>query len=170
MMQTTKMLPFFLGLTMSLFQLHFSMPARAQGNTATVTGSGKITEPNGTIDSFSFGAIRDSDGSVSGQMQFVRHPDGVGLDIRAHFDITCLVIQGNEATIIGSTKTSNIPGVPEGFPVFFSVQDNGEGNDDLPDQMSGPFVFDADDDQSCRFIILPRLPVEKGNIQVRVDE
>ncbi len=47
-------------------------------------------------------------------------------DLQFQARVTCLRVEGNEATIGGVITKSNFPTIPEGGGIVFYVQDNGE--------------------------------------------
>ena len=125
-----------------------------------VTGSGHFTR-GGQLRTFSFSAVKRADGTVTGEWQ--RFARAIGA--KAHGDVTCFTIDGNQAWLGGVVeRTTTIPG-----EVRWTVIDNGEGANSAPDQISlqgvggGPGSADA----SCA-AQLPRtmFDIEKGNIQI----
>ena len=57
--------------------------------------------------------------------------------MRAHANLNCLRVDGNEAFITGVlTQVDGVEGNFIGDEVWFHVKDNGEGRGDPPDQIS----------------------------------
>jgi hypothetical protein len=100
---------------------------RATGGGTTVEGGKKST--------FVFNAIKLPNGSVQGHLVYqVRCCDTI-----IQMDIDCLKIVGNKAIMSGVVK--KVGGNPPfyvfvGAQAVFQVQDNGEGGDAPPDQIS----------------------------------
>ena len=90
-----------------------------------------------------------------------------GLKAKAHIDVDCLVIVGNQAWFSGPAKRFVLGGVeqPPGLYLVFRVQDNGEGVNAPPDlgspAFSGPPMACA---LRTPFVMTP---TANGNIQVR---
>ena len=134
--------------------------ARANGN-PSASGHANLTI-NGGLQTDSFSAIQHRNGSVGGQMTL----DSRAQDVIIQGDVTCLVINGNEA-IIGGTITHVTPNSDPswfylvGQPFVLRVVDNGEGANDPVDLVSDVSILDC---SSGPFLAL--LPTEAGNINV----
>lgn len=137
------------------------------GRLPPVNGQGTILYyapeyPEGVKRHFSMHAGLMPDGSVRGNG--VLHFIGGERDIK--FDITCMHIEGNRATLSGVITYSSVPEY-EGTYCYFSVQDNGEGKNEVPDQISLLYVslpFPV----NCAYIFSYELyEIESGNIQVK---
>lgn len=145
-----------------------SAPAAPNPVVAWATGSGHMVRPDGTFRSFSFTATERADGSVKGQAQL----NSRSFDVRVHFDIDCLRVDGNTAYMSG--RITHVDNPAEGFVGElnrWAVQDNGEGSKAQPDLVSSipanPGNADPKtcaDDNSDR--PLNRI-VQRGNVQIR---
>lgn len=113
---------------------------------------------------FSFNALRHSDGEVTGTLVYIfRDFDA---DFQVHLNLDCLIIEGNRAKLSGliTRISANFP-----LPPFISVgsrgslqvEDNGTGNADLPDKYSDVHFFRA----TCADENDPYIPLD-GNIVV----
>lgn len=146
--------------------------AYAHRGNQSATGHGNLTV-GGALRTFSFNAIRQKDGEVSGQFQLKSRAS----DVIIHGEVTCLLAiarpwQG--AAFMGGVVTAvhgDAPGFFPGRPVAFSAFDNGEGSNDPPDAMTlvvatTPEVVA----RQCAFGLRiggGAVPIEDGNIQVR---
>ncbi len=135
--------------------------AWATGN-PSASGHANLTI-NGGLQTYSFNAIQNRNGSVSGQLTL----DSRGQDVIIQGDVTCLVINGNEA-IIGGIITHVTPNSDPswfyllGQPFVLRVVDNGEGAPDPVD-----LVSDVNAPLDCGSgSLLGLLPIEAGNINV----
>lgn len=130
----------------------------------SVTGSGHFTDVRGDaqLRTFSFNAVKRADGTVTGEWQRLNR----SLDAKAHGDVTCFTIAGNQAWLGGVVeRTTTVPG-----GVFWTVVDNGEGANSPPDQISLQLVGRSQEDVDLFCDIqLPRpvVDIEAGNIKVR---
>ncbi len=127
----------------------------------SVSGSGHITS-GGELRTFSFNARKRADGSVTGEWQ--RNTRSIGA--KAHGDVTCFTIVGNQAWLGGVVeRTTTIPG-----EVAWTVVDNSEGANSAADQISLQSVGGAPGFAAAFCASRPALaliPIEKGNIQVK---
>jgi hypothetical protein len=145
----------------------------------SASGHGSLrTDPteNSMQRQFSFNARRLADGTVTGHAVLV-NPLFTGENDRSpyqlHVDISCMRVVGNIAIMGGMTTRTNDPSLFDA--VFFSVQDNGEGNGALRDRISRVFFWDDDptttgDPQACLLTAPTDFlleEIENGNIQVR---
>ncbi len=127
----------------------------------SVTGSGHFTQ-GGQLRTFSFSAVKRADGTVTGEWQ--RFARAIGA--KAHGDVTCFSIAGNQAWLGGVVeRTTTIPG-----EVGWTVVDNGQGANSPADQISLQNVGGAPGfadtfcgDQPTKTMF----DIEKGNIQIR---
>lgn len=113
---------------------------------------------------FTFNAFKHVDGSVTGTMVYMFRD--FGLDYKVQLKIDCLTIEGNRAKVSGLvTKISaNIPLPPwaqVGSRSSFQVEDNGDGDQGLPDRYSDLHGFEA----TCNDDNDPYIPID-GNIVV----
>ncbi len=147
------------------------LPVSAQAQVVErATGSGHVLQA-GQLRTFSFSAIKRADGSVTGNILVISRAAG----IVAHHKVKCLNVIGNTATMSGTiTRTRHtLPEVLEGRTFRVTVQDNGEGRNDPPDQVSlirAPVVgFPEPPETQClaQTPVLPLQPIERGNVQVR---
>ncbi|HUF47772.1 MAG TPA: hypothetical protein VMM93_08140 [Vicinamibacterales bacterium] len=130
-------------------------PQIASGHTVLIV--------NGAERTFDFGAVRQADGSVSGQARL----DNEATGLTATLALDCLVIDGNLARIGGTIVRSNFGNV--GANVVFHAEDNGARPDDLPDRVSHGFITGA----SCETFEIPanhpgRLAdLDRGAVHIR---
>jgi hypothetical protein len=128
-----------------------------------VTGSGNF-RIDGRLRTFAFTARRHGEGSVRGEWQLLNR----ALGAKAHGNITCVTVVGNQAWLGGTTERI---GGGTGGEVGWRIVDNGSGATAPADQISLAFVgrepgFAAD---YCATAPLePGLfDVEAGNLQIR---
>jgi hypothetical protein len=133
--------------------------AAEPGVVASATGGYQATYSDRTR-SIEFAATRDANNNVKGQVQFNNLDTGTIL----HYDVTCLHIDGNVATMSGIAKTdSSFAGE---FPYFWlRVADNGQGKG-ATDFVSPLVAFDYD--PGCLEEVYDTyIAINNGNIQVR---
>jgi hypothetical protein len=109
-------------------------PASSSEVDASATGAGHRIS-GGELRSFSFAAVRQSDGTVTGQAHV--YPRSLGAF--AQISIDCLSFPApNIAHMSGTVTFTSDPAVfrPDEY-VHFAVQDNGEGNAAEPDRITG---------------------------------
>lgn len=118
----------------------------------SVGSSDSVIFPPGTDANFSLIAIQRDGGTVNGQWhdQFGGHGPGapfVGQFL--HMEVTCLVVEGNEAWVSGPIKVASTD-LAEfvGTTAFTRVRDNGTSANDPPDQISFTF-FGFDPELDC---------------------
>jgi hypothetical protein len=98
----------------------------------SASGHGNLVM-EGALRTFSFQAREFKDGRVQGSLELKNRHIGV----RAHAELDCLSIDGDEAILSGVlTQVSGIEGNFIGDEVWFRVRDNGEGRGDPADQIS----------------------------------
>jgi hypothetical protein len=134
--------------------------AEEVGVVALATGGYQATYGGGLTRNIEFVARRDDSNNVKGQVQFKNLDTGTIL----HYDVTCLHIEGNIATMSGIAKTDSP--LAAALPYFWlQVVDNGEGQQAT--DLVSPFVsFDID--PTCYIdVFAPIIPINVGNIQVR---
>jgi hypothetical protein len=147
-------------------------PAAAQQE-AGARASGRVdienVAPFGNDNRYSFHA-RTKNGVTKGGFEYrqIRDP-GLPTEavVRLHGEVVCLRVAGNKATVGGRVDHSSFPeGIREGSFFEWSVTDNGEGHNDLPDEGSeflGVLV------PSCT-VMWPQQQVVRANVQVRGGE
>lgn len=124
---------------------------------ASATGGYQATY-SGRTRSIEFAATRDANNNVRGQVQFNNLDTGAIL----HYEVTCLHIDGNVATMTGPIKMDSTAGLPY---FWLRVVDNGQGR--LATDFVSPFVT-FDEDVGCfEDVRPPGIPIDNGNIQVR---
>lgn len=136
----------------------------------SATGQGRIS---GTDRVFAFNAVTHPDGSVSGQGQLTYTHNGNSVKI--HFNIDCMSVSDNVATMSGTVTHSNV--FESGGPCWFKVKDNGEGKHASPDEMTGFLLCEPNDpDALCADLTCDNdleneagglNAIENGNIQVK---
>lgn len=124
-----------------------------------------IQLPSGAKRTFSFHALVMPDGSVEGEYDNHNRQGG----FVNHGDIDCLRFIGTIGAVLsGPVQRSTNPAAPPGSRAIFRVEDNGEGADDVPDQVSQLAVVAADSPLTCQnFTPAPLFPLVGGNVQVR---
>jgi len=132
-----------------------TLPPRPSAN-----GQGTLTVGDDSRH-FSFHANTMPDNSVQGSGVLTYTANG----LKIHFNIDCLTITGTTATMSGVITKDDIA-ERVGWHIRFKVQDNGEGSNATPDQMSlmnlGPTLPACNDPFSIGLA-----PIEGGNIQVK---
>ena len=142
---------------------------------ASANGSAHWTIPlpnafGGVVENrtLSFTARKYDDGSVAGRFEYQQVFEGD--TFKFNVDVTCMnVYDGNRAKIGGVVMVSSDPTLPAGVFAWFSVFDNGEGPNALPDRSSLVGFGDAAANQAfCNSPNLPRFgPWDvQGNVQV----
>ncbi len=121
---------------------------------------------NGILQNFAFHSSTDASGNVSGSWES-KSPDQ---NVRTHGDIICLNILPDGKTAIMSGVVTHVNddnpfGVAVGDPVWFKVQDNGEGAKAPVDTFSDYYSSFLSD---CSDADVYMRPIETGNIQVKL--
>ena len=135
----------------------------------SVSGHGTIllqdTEGRTVRRQFSFSARQLPDGSIKGSG--ILHNPSFDPKYSAQFDISCLQVVGNRASIGASIrKTTDAVFNDEFDAAFFTVFDNGNDTDTI----SEVFFDNVVEPSTCQFIgadDFPQIPIEGGNVQVR---
>jgi hypothetical protein len=148
--------------------LIFTNETQDRGPGPSANGQGTLTIedvglPGQGFRHFTFHAREKNNGSVDGN-GVLTYSAG---QLKVHFDIDCLNIDGNLANMSGViTKWKAIP-ENEGLLFWFEVIDNGEGNNADPDQISlffsgaDPVVYDCANNFNVAIY-----EIEGGNVQV----
>ena len=128
----------------------------------SASGHGTLTIPGDITRQFSFHANTMPNGSVQGSGVLTY----TGGQLKVMFDIDCLSVTGNTATMSGTITRNDDNPAQVGLPCRFKVVDNGEGSNSNPDLMtllqSGPAL------PNCNAPLNIALsPIEGGNIQVK---
>jgi hypothetical protein len=131
----------------------------------SATGSGQFVTDTGFFRTFAFTAVKYEDGSVRGEAE-VRNPD---MGTLRHVQIDCLSIRGNLAIASGFFTSAEDPSLI-GAPAIFAVQDNGQGANAPPDQVSRGVY--ANQKLTCEtaptsLALSVLVPIDAGNVQVR---
>jgi len=149
-----------LGLTVAFGPLVQAAPP------GSATGHGFYDAGNGQKRQFSFNAIDTAgDGTATGNAEV--HNPAFAFD--AHIKVSCLLVDGNRASVGGTVTKSNDPGLPPGTFAFWTVYDNGEpgaGHDTISAVF---FDFEAAP-PTCQLIgpnDFDQTTIQGGNIQVR---
>ena len=144
--------------------------AAAPGPSASGHGTILLQDTDGKTvrRQFSFSARVKPDGTVQGTA--IIHNPSFDPKYSAQFDITCLQVVGNRASLGGSVRKTTDPVFNDEFDAaFFTVFDNGEpgaGNDTI----SEVFFDNVVEPSTCQFIgadDFPQIPIESGQVQVR---
>lgn len=135
-----------------------------------VAGSGHYTVPTGMWEgrwrTFSFSAIRQDDGSVTGTFHSRVHGAN-GDGSRLWGDVSCFVIEGDQAWIAGILwKAGNPNNVGTGHG--FRVVDNGQGKGAVPDELTVTWSGNTPPEMYCQNKPTDRAlhPIEAGNITI----
>lgn len=147
-------------------------PTSAAAPGPSVSGHGTIllqgTDGRTVRRQFSFSAKQMPDGTVQGSG--ILHNPSFDPKYDAQFDISCLQIVGNRASLGGSIRKTSDPVFNDEFDAaFFTVFDNGEPGADN-DTISEVFFDNVVEPSACQFIgadDFPQIPIESGNVQVR---
>ena len=118
-----------LALTLAAVALPRSAAAGKGGN-PSVTGQAKLII-GGELRSLSFSAVRQKDGTVTGQAELNNRAQ----ELKMHVEVNCLHVNGNIATLSGPITESTLPSVV-GRTAVFRVVDNGQGANDPRDLSS----------------------------------
>lgn len=150
----------FLALFFSLTAFKHVPPGGPSAN-----GQGSLTLGGDQQRRFSFHANNMPDGSVQGS-GVLTYTTG---NLKIKFDIDCLSVSGNTATMSGTITDvggSNATAVVPGWKCWFKVKDNGEGSNASPDEMS--LLFSAASLGNCGVpYSVAVFAIEGGNIQVK---
>lgn len=134
-----------------------------------VTGSATILLPlfGNAEERYSLSAIRQSDGSVTGEFEEFSEQEG---GQRIHAQVYCFTVTGNSARLAARIDQTNVSFGPVGSYVVWSVIDNGEGAKSPPDETTDIFFggTQAQADTHCRtgFKLAPFYSSLRGNLQV----
>lgn len=134
--------------------------AHDAGVIASVTGNGHA-EFNGAPRTFSFHAVKRSDGRVTGTFLLIFHSGT--FESRAHGAITCLSVVGNRAWLAIDFERTNFRWLDQ---QGLSVVDNGEGKDAPADMVSAGSRLAGEAYCAAKPLVAVR-PVLRGNLQVR---
>ena len=137
----------------------------------SVTGHAEFVNAVGNHIRYSLTAIRQRDGSVSGEVE--EHAEtAAGVFVRrGHGTVICFTVNGNIARVAGTIDSIRGAGVPApGNAFILTVVDNGEGANDPPDLASTPATVSSlavAATHCATGIERPLFPIDRGNIQVR---
>jgi hypothetical protein len=129
-----------------------------------VIGSGHVEQAAG-LREFTFHALENPDGSMSGSYQIVL-PSGLFFEA----DVTCLAVAGTTGWIAGTIRATNAAPVVLGSVSTVYVIDDGEGPGSSDIVSTATFNGAAGADLAfCanRPLVLPPFAVTNGNVQVR---
>lgn len=140
------------------------VPELKAGNSGPSANGQASLEFNDQVQHLAFHAKENSNGSISGSWE-VKSP---GQDLRVHGSVECFYVleDGITAVIAGFITHRVGDGFPEyvvGDPVWFKVQDNGEGANSDPDMFSD-VLLGVD---GCDNFNYPLFPTVNGNVQVK---
>ena len=130
----------------------------------SANGQGSLTRPGDLQRRFAFHANTMPDASVQGS-GVLTITAGVA---QIKFDINCMTVSGNTATMSGTvTEVSGNTVFEVGWNCWFKVVDNGEGsNASGPDKIT--LLFGSPNPLPCSANVSNALnPIEGGNIQVK---
>ena len=158
-----KKITVFLSATVLLVALFAATAFTPLPSGPSANGQGSLTRPGDLQRRFSFHANTMPDASVKGSGVLTI----TGGEAQIKFDIDCMTISGNTATMSGKvTSVSGNTIFQAGWDCWFKVVDNGEGANAEPDQITllygGPNLLDC----GVQYDV-PLNTVEGGNIQVK---
>jgi len=145
--------------------LDSSQAVLKSGNGPSANGQGSY-QHDGFNSHIAINAHTMPNGNVQGIGVLTR--SGNGSTKHLQFDIDCLLVEGNVATMSGTTTSSTFELCPVGTPIVFRVVDNGQGGSD-PDQFTGIYlpIDEGWDDWDCNnFPEQYLFNMEQGNIHV----
>jgi hypothetical protein len=134
----------------------------------SASGHGNWFNAAGEYVSRSFHGVTKEDGTVEGQ--FVQHITALNGDKRVNKGtIDCLRLLEPDEAVLSGTVEENITPSLIGQIQIFRIQDNGEGSNDSPDQMSALVFRQPGLGINCSNLTpLPAAtPIEGGNLQVK---
>jgi hypothetical protein len=152
--------------------------ATAGSGNPTTSGHANLTVGDGLTRTFSYSAVQQPDGTVTGQAQ-VNNPS---FPIRVHFTIDCVKFEdGNRVIASGPVTHSSDPAtIAVGRISVFATEDNGEGARAAPDRVTTipdyapprtctEFSVSASGlrDDTAGIVVRPWRAIEAGQIQVR---
>jgi hypothetical protein len=111
----------------------------------------------------------DDEGNLVVEGNFVQHVTSTtGVRRVNKGDINCLLILSPTEAVLSGPIEENITPSLIGQTQIFRIQDNGEGSNDSPDQMSALFFRTPESGIDCRSFLPPVVtPIEGGNLQVK---
>ena len=142
-------------ITLSLSLLCFGVPgsSAASNDVASVTGGGTFLVGSNLKGHFNFNAVTHEDGSVTGHLS-LRDPEAapnqdvdgtgeLGLEgllngVELTADLDSINISGNRVALSGVVTESSVQRYV-GLRMILTVEDNGEGNADVPDRITWGF-------------------------------
>ena len=129
----------------------------------SANGQGSLTVGADQQRRFAFHANTMANGSVQGSGELT-YTGGV---LKIKFDINCLSVSGNTATMSGTlTSVEGTTAFQTGWNCWFKVVDNGEGFNASPDQMTLLYGSPTLGDCSNAYNLTLN-PIDGGNIQVK---
>lgn len=144
----------------------FAASASPEAVIASATGAAHRIR-GGEIWVLSFNANKRANGTVTGQYRV----DRMDIPVSFNVDVTCMSVSGNTAWIAGIIRNQAGDIAIDGTVSYFYVIDNDEGPNGGGDIVSGLRLNDVagEDTRFCedKPLLLPQVPVELGNVQVR---
>jgi hypothetical protein len=134
----------------------------AQGGIVALATAGYQVTFSGELRTVEFAAQRDNSNNSRGEGQLFNHVSGT----KIHFDINCLSVTGNQATISGVISHSDTQAFPDGTPIWLTVVDNGSGKNSPPDLVSPLFAVFGPPVPCTTAVAAATIPIEGGNIAV----
>ena len=116
--------------------LNSSQAVLKSGNGPSANGQGSY-QHDGFNSHLTINVHTMPNGDVQGSGVLIRSGNGSTKHLK--FDIDCLSVDGNVATMSGTTTASTFELCPVGTPIVFRVVDNGQGGSD-PDQFTGIYL------------------------------
>ena len=132
----------------------------------SANGQGTLSPPASPSEGFrhfSFHANTMPDGSVQGSGVLTY----IGGDLKITFDIDCLIVVGNTASMTGVVTRHDQTPALVGTRCRFKVQDNGEGSNATEDRITLLNVGLPAGFPCLNNVPLTLHPIEGGNIQVK---
>jgi len=158
-----KIAVFFTGamLLVALFAATAFKPVTTGGS---ANGQGTLSLPGDITRHFAFHANSMPNGSVKGNGELTYTAGGA----KIKFDINCLSISGNTATMSG--VITSFPDLPtaEGANCWFRVEDNGEGSNATADRITLLVAYTNGGGATCyQNAGAALIAIDGGNIQVK---
>lgn len=135
-------------------------------NGASASGHGNFTQAPGVLRTFSFEGRVMPNARVEGNYNNHNRLTGA-INIG---DIDCLRRVGTNGAVLSGIVRKHTDPSAVGRTTLFRVEDNGEGENAVPDRISIVFVLPLGSPLDCTSFTPPdgfMLPIEGGNVQIR---
>jgi hypothetical protein len=140
-----------------------TLPLTYAAQPDSASGAGQI-QSGGALRTFTFSAVTQSDGTVTGQAEIINR----AANVKIHLAINCLEVTGNTAVVSGVVTQSNALDVDVGDIGVFAVRDNGAGSGAPRDEITSVEFNPASSGEDCTVgTTQPFVPIQAGNITVQ---